>query len=462
MISEVRRSPLRGAAWIAALALAPLGALAACDGDVTPARQLEPDASPDPDPDAGTTDGPPDARGVFDPRDEPVTCDASPCATQIVAGDEHFCVRISDGTVRCWGESSHGQLGVEPSDPSDAGLTSVTGLTNVTQISAAGRTTCARSDDGGISCWGGNEHGQLGRPLDPPTDEEPHPVPEPVATEAAARVDVGHRSVCATTAAGAVSCWGNDENAQLARGEPGGPGLPPGPAQLDLVVRRIAAGMDTAFALDETGALFSWGAVAGPLGVLSGRVSSVSPSPTPGQVNGLASVTSFAVSGHTPGSLPAPGGLPGDPGPPSQHACAVSGGDVYCWGKSERGALGSGLPDPILRLPTLARLGTTAYAQQIAAGGETTCVRLTDGKVACTGENERGQLGDGKAGPFASGFTTSITLTDRAVQVAVARETVCALLQGGTVACWGGNTHGELGLGTRDDNPHPAATTVSF
>ena len=463
MISEVRRSPLRGVAWFAAFALAPVGALAACGGDDTPARLHEPAASKEPDAEAGTTDGPlPDARGVFDPKDEPVTCEAAPCATQIVAGDEHFCARISDGTVRCWGENGHGQLGVEQDSPSDAGLPSVTGLSKVTQISAAGRTTCARTDDGAISCWGGNEHGQLGRSLDPPTDEDPHPVPGPVAIGAAARVDVGHRSVCAITAAGAVSCWGNDENAQLARGEPGGPGLPPAPAQLDVVVRRTAAGMDTGFAIDETGALFSWGAVAGPFGVLSGRVSSITPNPVPGHVQELASVTSFAVSGHTPGSLPPPGGLPGEPGPPSQHACAVSGGDVYCWGKSERGALGSGLPDPILPLPTLARLGTTAYAQQISAGGETTCVRLTDGKIACAGENVRGQLGNGKAGPFASEFGTALTLTGRAVQVAVAKESVCALLQGGTVACWGSNAHGELGLGTRDDDPHPSATKVAF
>ena len=125
-----------------------------------------------------------------------------PLMTQIVAGARHFCARISDGTVRCWGDDARGQLGLDPAGgDADAGAT-VTGLTGVTQISAAGTTTCARLEDQSVRCWGGNDHGQLGRALDPPTDEDPHPIPERVAIDAVARVDVGERSVCSTTAAG--------------------------------------------------------------------------------------------------------------------------------------------------------------------------------------------------------------------------------------------------------------------
>ncbi len=444
-------------------ALVPVGVLAACSSDDGPARpSLDADAGPEaslPETGPSTTDGPAaDARGPFNPSDEPVTCGAGPCATGIVAGDDHFCARMNDGTVRCWGAADRGQLG-RADVGGGSSPASVTGLTGVSQISAAGATTCARVDDGGVLCWGSNEHGQLGRDLDPPTDSEPHAVPERVAIDSAARVDVGQRSVCATTATGSAFCWGNDESAQLARGEPAGAGLPPAPAQIG-AVRRTAAGLDTAFALDEAGTLLSWGAVAGPLGVLSGRVASLTPTPLASAVHGLGSVSSFAVSGLTPGRA-GPDALPFDPPPPpNQHVCAISGGDVYCWGKSERGALGSGLPDPVIKLPTVAQLGTTAYAQQIAAGGENTCVRLTDGNVACTGENELGQLGTGTAGPFASTFKTAITLAGRAVQVAVAKETVCALLQDGSIACWGGNLHGELGLGTHDEEPHPSATKV--
>jgi alpha-tubulin suppressor-like RCC1 family protein len=447
--------------------------LLACTDDEAPARPpFNDDASPEAAlPDAGEpTDGSVvDARGVFDPKDEPVVCDASPCFTQIVAGEHHFCALASSGTVRCWGAGQKGQLGRDAVDPEvdlevDAGIAKpeIEDLSGVTQISAAGATTCARLDDGGVSCWGANEAGQLGRETEPPTDEDPHAVPEHVAIEAAVRVDVGPRSVCAITAAGSAICWGSDESAQLARGEPAGVGLPPAPADLGASVKRTAAGADTGFALTNDGRLLTWGAVAGPSGSVAGRISSVTPTPLASPVQGITNVSSFAVSGLTDGIRP-PDALPWSPPPaPNQHACAVVNGDVYCWGKTERGALGSGLPDSVLPLPTFARLGTRAYAQQIAAGGENTCVRLTDGTVTCTGENERGQLGTGKEGPFSGTFVAALTLQGRAVEVAVARETVCTLLQGGTIACWGGNTKGELGLGNADDEPHPSAEKVAF
>ncbi len=449
---------------------AALVVLAACSSTDPPARPSFDDAGPPAAlPDAGATpDGSAaDARAPFDPDDEPVTCGASPCAVEVVAGDRHFCARISDGTVRCWGADEHGQLGRgAPPDggaPTDAGAAkpSVIGLANVTQLSAAAATSCARTADGSVFCWGANDHGELGRTVDGSIDTDPHAVPARVAIEAASRVDVGQGSACATTAAGAAICWGNDESAQLARGEPSGSALPPARAELGVVVKRTAGGIDTSFALDASGTLLTWGAVAGPQGILSGRISSVTPTPLPSAVHDLGAVTTFAVSGTSPGR-PRPNSLPGDPPPPpNQHACAITtSGSVYCWGKSERGALGSGLPDANVPLPTIARITSSAYPQQIAANGETTCVRMTDGSVLCTGENERGQLGTGSAGPFSSTFTGAITLSGRAVRVAVARETVCALLQDGAVACWGANEHGELGLGTIDEDPHPSATKV--
>ena len=399
--------------------------------------------------------GDPDARDPFDGRDEPVVCDASVCVTELVAGEHHFCARTSDGKVRCWGDDAKGQRGLAPSDAGvdaaadgggDASKPTVTTLGGITQISAAGNTTCARAEDGGVLCWGGNEAGDLGRGGDAGSDDLRHPVPARVVIEPAARVDVGERSSCATTAPGKVICWGEG----------------PAPAELGLPVTRTAAGLDTGFALARDGTLLTWGEVAGGAGVLSGRISSVTPTPLASPVQGLSSISSFAVSGPTPGRIP-PGTIPGSPLPPSnQHACAVMKGEIHCWGKSERGALGSGLPDAVIPLPTYARLATKAYAQQLAAGGETTCARLTDSTVTCTGENARGQLGTGMTGPFSSTFVPASTLLGRAVQVAVARESVCALMQGGEVACWGGNAHGELGLGAPDQRPHPSATKVPF
>jgi alpha-tubulin suppressor-like RCC1 family protein len=442
---------------------APILALACSDDDAGPRQPFDEDGGVDGSTsDTGSTDaGVVDARGPFDPADEAVACDASPCVTQIVAGDDHFCARVSDGTIRCWGDDTKGQLG-GIADAGADGQTSLSTVSGVTQLSAAGTTTCARLDDGGVICWGGNESGQLGLEIDPRFDEDAHPVPTRVELDGGVdRIDVGQRSVC-TIAATGTTCWGNDESSQLARGEPTEPVLGPAAADLGITVKRTAAGIDTGLAVGTDGQVYTWGAVAGPLAALSGRISSVTPTSLPSPLANLAAVSSLAVSGPMPVEPP-PNHIPGNPlPPPNQHACIVNGGDVLCWGKSERGALGSGLPDAILRLPTFAPLGTPAYAQQIAAGGENTCVRLTNGTVSCTGENARGQLGIGRAGAFSSTFVGVTTVSGRALQVAVAKETVCSLMQGGTVVCWGGNAHGELGFGTRDDDAHPSSARVPF
>ncbi len=63
-----------------------------------------PDAAPSADASSESDGAVP--RPPFDPTDEPVTCAASPtpCAVQLVAGENHFCARMNDGTARCWGD----------------------------------------------------------------------------------------------------------------------------------------------------------------------------------------------------------------------------------------------------------------------------------------------------------------------------------------------------------------------
>ncbi len=88
---------------------------------------------------------------------------------QIIAGQGHTCVLLTDGTVKCWGGNEMGQLGVgdtenrgdEPGEMGDA-LPSVA-LGQKAKMVAAGQThTCALLEDGAMKCWGGNEFGQLG------------------------------------------------------------------------------------------------------------------------------------------------------------------------------------------------------------------------------------------------------------------------------------------------------------
>ena len=456
-----------------------LGSTGAGDagGDVSPTTLPDADAA-----DAGVD---PDARGAFDPADVPVECDASPCATQLVAGVDHFCARMSDGTVRCWGSTSFGATGTMPdgraqvdsAEAGDGGTTVhvIADLSNVSQISAAGATTCARLGDGTVKCWGDNRTAQLGLELEPPiADEDPHPHPSIVPLESAAlRVDVGQGVVCARLTSGKLWCWGKDDQAQLAR--PGGdagldwlnPIRGPGVAALEpLSLMRVAAGTYTMLGLDGQGQVWSWGAAAGKLGIISGRVASVSPLTTPKPIASLQKVTSLVASVWIEPPYDPPPWEPGvppppyDPPPPRAHACALADGEVYCWGRSNAGALCTGLPDKEQE-PRLAPIEAKTWPQQLAVGDEITCARMTDGSVYCCGSDTKGRLGTGIVGVLSPLFTKAHAFFGYAVQVATSNNAVCALTKAGIVECWGSNQNGELGT-KPDAEDHPFPVKIAF
>jgi alpha-tubulin suppressor-like RCC1 family protein len=91
----------------------------------------------------------------------------------------------------------------------------------------------------------------------------------------------------------------------------------------------------------------------------------------------------------------------------------------------------------------------------VAAGWQHSCALLNDGSVRCWGANERGQLGDGTN---ASCWTpVAVQTVTSAVEVALGKYHSCALLSDGTVKCWGQNTYRQLGDGTRIDRLTPVS-----
>src|SRR5207248_2366134 len=81
---------------------------------------------------------------------------------QLAAGGSHTCARLSNGTVKCWGLNSSGQLG-DGSVTSSRVPVTVTGLSGVQGI-AAGRSHIAvlLTPARGLRTWGSNTYGQLG------------------------------------------------------------------------------------------------------------------------------------------------------------------------------------------------------------------------------------------------------------------------------------------------------------
>ncbi|HEC09535.1 MAG TPA: hypothetical protein ENI86_08205, partial [Acidimicrobiales bacterium] len=102
----------------------------------------------------------------------PVDLGAGRTAVAISTGGRHTCALLDDGTVKCWGLGSSGQLGTggdetrgdQPGEMGDnlPAADLGTGRTAVA-VSAGEAHTCALLDDGTVKCWGYDVAGQLGQ-----------------------------------------------------------------------------------------------------------------------------------------------------------------------------------------------------------------------------------------------------------------------------------------------------------
>jgi alpha-tubulin suppressor-like RCC1 family protein len=85
----------------------------------------------------------------------------------------------------------------------------------------------------------------------------------------------------------------------------------------------------------------------------------------------------------------------------------------------------------------------------IATGAFHACAVLKDGTVKCWGEGDECQLGYGGKNDQISPVT--VAGINNAISVTVGGGlNSCALLNDGTVKCWGNNNYGQLGDGTEN------------
>jgi alpha-tubulin suppressor-like RCC1 family protein len=355
-------------------------------------------------------------------------------ATAISAGAFHTCELTSAGAVKCWGANEQGQLG-DGTARGSATPVAVSGLSSgVTAISAGpgenSETTCALTSAGAVKCWGANEQGQLGNGTT--TGPEPcHGVAcskTPVAVSGLSSgviaISAGGYHTCALTSAGAVKCWGYNEEGQLGDGTTTRKTTPVAVSGLSSGVTAISAGEFDTCALTSAGAVDCWGYnYYGGLGdgTETGK-------PTPVAVSGLSSgVTAISAGGDA--------------------TCALtSAGAVDCWGYNYYGQLGDGTESNKTTPVAVSGLssGITAIS---ASDGWHTCALTSAGAVECWGSNWDGELGDGTISnqptPVAvSGLSGGITA------ISAGGSHTCALTSAGAVKCWGRNDGGQLGDGT--------------
>jgi alpha-tubulin suppressor-like RCC1 family protein len=361
-------------------------------------------------------------------------------ARGVALGDGFTCALRREGTVWCFGDDRHGQIGARELRPAGAaGSTPVPPVRvplpgELRAVTAGAAHTCALLATGAVWCWGEGQGGRLG-------DGTLLPRTTPAAVRLPAGVTelhAGAAHTCGRTLERRLWCWGRGDAGQIGSGE-AADALAPLPIEPLRAVEAFATGEAHTCAVSR-GQLWCWGRnQRGQLG-LDGAGDVLEPTLVPG-LEGVVEVVAGAA--HTCVRL-------GDP------AAERGSRDVRCFGDPRFGLLGDGSADPdAARAPSPAgerpdplppgsrRVQLDRAVVALAAGAAHTCARDGDGRVLCWGRGERGQLGWGttadRAAPIEVPGLAGVS------ELAVGREHTCALGSAG-VACFGANGAGQLGL----------------
>ncbi len=137
----------------------------------------------------------------------------------------------------------------------------------------------------------------------------------------------------------------------------------------------------------------------------------------------------------------------------NSHTCGLlENGSVKCWGDNEYGELGDGKTAVPGSDPVYVR-GLKNTVREVTAGGMHTCALLETGEIYCWGNNEHGQIGDGTREERPT--PVAVKGIEDAVSVSAGDSHTCALLKSGGVKCWGYNTFGQIGDGSTEDRIEP-------
>jgi hypothetical protein len=299
-------------------------------------------------------------------------------STTAVYVNNHKACAIDAGIVKCWGEN-------DPASPeTDVLGTGEDGRFPAPALGvAAGAAAIAISpytgnyalQAGQIAPWGMNAVGSY---VDAITQAISGP-PWPTVTAGVTAVSAGSVNECAVID-GAAYCRGLNHHGELGIGSFAGQSAQAPFEWVDFEpvkglcsgVNAIASGVLASCAI-VNGGVKCWGD--SPIGPTSSQ-----PVDTIGLQSGVEAIfTSFAIPINLPYDWRA-------------DACAIMGGEAWCWGHNNWGQIGDGtttdatVPTKVIGLPT-------PVTTMAVSGGHTCAVAA--GALYCWGRNNYGQLGDG-------------------------------------------------------------------
>lgn len=237
-------------------------------------------------------------------------------------------------------------------------------------------------------------------------------------------VAAGGEHACGITESGQTACWGTSVGGALGHGPnfhpvvpSGGAVDPPVPVAGDHEFASLTLGSSFSCALTSDGRAYCWGQDDGQFGNGTNIDREV---PVPA---GGSKTWTELVAGDT-------------------HTCGITeAGETYCWGDNGSGQLGN--DDWQLEITNVtvepAKVAGGHGFVRLAAGTNHTCGLTGDGTAYCWGDNEYGQLGNGRPDGRDSFSTTPVRVsgehTFRSLDAGVYHT--CGRTEGGEVYCWG-------------------------
>jgi hypothetical protein len=402
----------------------------------------------------------------------------APTITKLVASGDSTCAVFSDLTVRCWGGNPHGQLG--NGQTTDAATPVTPAIHAVVDLQLADATACALLDDASVACWG--QIAWRGRAED---TLRPTGVLGVIGVK---QIFVVPGRACARVANDSLVCWGKVD----ARGHFAARATHRAPTAV--VGLDHIAGLTTDGAFSDDGRVWRWTSdgtprrldttavqeIAARAGNLCARLddgrvvcadtgrcgprsptsapASIAPgSPSGATVDQPRTTADHAGKPTSPGIDKSPGkpsaGKPTTAGKPTAGKSTAAGKPTAA-GKSTKPAAPAAAPtaDPVRST------GLTSARQLAFDIGF--CVINTTGRLQC-GDGcrkldpialERVNSIVGRCALLKSGTVSCFDGTKfvgvpgllRASLLTVGRAHACALA-GARIACWGDNTHSQLG-----------------
>ncbi|RYZ90814.1 MAG: hypothetical protein EOP04_02775 [Proteobacteria bacterium] len=335
-------------------------------------------------------------------------------ARSVALGDMHTCAVIdADGSVKCWGNNSYGQLGNNTTIRSSSAVVTL-GLSGVRSLALNSSGSCAVLGNGDVKCWGQNYNGGLG--TGGPTE-----ILQPTQVSGVSNISKivrGSGHTCALdSSTKTVKCWGENSSGQLGNNSISQASSPTSVSGLSQVVDIAAASYSTC-ALLENGTVKCWGAnfwyqlADGTDGLKMSPVLTTLTSPVSAISAGAnyfcavmqsdRSLTCWADNqgyqiNAVGGVLQAPAVVPDIAGVNKlglyQHSCSLMNldGSVKCWG-SNTAALGLSLPNLPNAVPPTTLPGLEGVLD-IATGYYRSCIVTADKTVKCWGLGYEGALG---------------------------------------------------------------------